>query len=605
MKEKSSMKNRLGFFFAALLFTLVAAPADSSALTIGGAVRQPLNLSTKELARFDSVTVQLNELTRAKQFKGVFRYRGVPLRNLLELATIAKDGPGFWKPTDLAIVVRNREGKRTVLSWGEVFYKNPSNVVVAYAATPVIPHHEKSCVRCHPSSLYQPVLDTLKRPISFPKLVLPNDFYSDRCLEDIVSIEVIDIKADNSTKKPEAHQTAGFTIRDITGKSVEISSLTGYSPITITYKEFGEGRGYHGIRKYTGVPLTELLRPLDNHKRLDRLLLLTSKDGYRSTFSFGEVFLNPLGERLIVAGTPGTAAGKNSFTLVPPDDLAADRMLKDIDTIEILSLQEEPKVYIISIGCADPNLITLEAISAMGKADAFIASKETMKEFAPYLAGKPLLFDPMGNFEPRFRKSHPDLSPAKLKKQLAAQRAADMKKIRDTLDAGKSIALLDHGDPTIYGGWQHWIEPEVAGRFEVVTGISAYNAVNALFANRKIFSGISAFDKGKQDNLLCNKGSAILSAPRSLAANEGLLKAIAESGDTLAIFMGLGDMDTLEPLLKKYYAPGSPVAIVYRAGSAKEARLVMTTLGELRKVVEANSEKMAGMIYLGTCLAGK
>ena len=173
------------------------------------------------------------------------------------------------------------------------------------------------------------------------------------------------------------------------------------------------------------------------------------------------------------------------------------------------------------------------------------------------------------------------------------------------LQPARAIALLDHGDPTIYGGWQHWIEPEVAGRFEVVTGISAYNAANALFANQKIFSGISAFDKGKQDNLLCNKGSAILSAPYSLAANEGLLKAIAKSGDTLAIFMGLTEMDILEPLLKKYYPPEAPVAIAYKAGSAKEARLVRTTLGELRKVVEADSEKMAGMIYLGTCLGRK
>ena len=168
------------------------------------------------------------------------------------------------------------------------------------------------------------------------------------------------------------------------------------------------------------------------------MLLLTSKDGYRSAFSFGEVFLDPLGERLVIAESKGTSPGEKNFTLVPPDDQAADRMLKTIDTIEILSLKEEPKLYVISIGCADPNLITLEAISAMGKADAFIASKETMEKYARYLAGKPLLFDPMGNFEPRFRKSHPDLSPEELKKQLEAQRAADMKKIRDALAAGKS-----------------------------------------------------------------------------------------------------------------------------------------------------------------------
>jgi len=599
------MKCRLGIVFTVFLITLIAAPASSPALTIGGAVRQPLNLGNDDLARFDSVTVRLNDLTRDKHFKGVFMFRGVPLRNLLELAAVAKDGPGFGKSTDLAIVVRNREGKRTVLSWGEVFYKNPSNVVIAYAATPVTPHHQDSCVKCHPTSLYQPVLDVLKREISYPKLILSNDFYADRCLEDIVSIEVIDIKAHSAKKKPEASSTGSFTITDITAKSIQVSSLSGLSSIPVTFKEFGDGRGFHGVRHYSGAPLRDMLQKVDGLKELDRVLLLTSKDGYRAAFSFGEVFLDPLGERLVVAEEKGSSPGEKTFTLVPPDDLAADRMLKTIDTIEILSLKEEPKVYVISTGCADPNLVTLEAISAMGKADAFIASKETMEKFARYLAGKPLLFDPMSNFEPRFRKIHPGLPPAELKKKLEAQRAADMKKIRDALAAGKSIALLDQGDPTIYGGWQHWIEPEVAGRFEVVTGISAYNAANALFANQKVFSGISAFDKGKQDNLLCNKGSAIISAPYSLAANEGLLKVIAESGDTLAIFMGLSDIGILEPLLKKYYPPDSPVAIAYKAGSAKEARLVRTTLGELRRVVEANNEKQAGMIYLGSCLSGK
>lgn len=599
------MKNGPGIILAALFIALLAWPTLSSALTIGGAVRQPLNLATDDLARYDSVEVRLNDLTRDKRFNGVFMFQGVPLRSLLEIAAVAKEGPGFGKSTDLAIVVRNREGKRTVLSWGEVFYRNPSNVVIAYAARPIIPHHESSCVKCHPAKFYQPVLDKLKRTIPYPKLVLGDDFYSDRCLEDIVSIEVVDIKSNSAKKKTATSGTDNFTITDISGKSSRIAALPDSRRLPVTFKEVGDGRGWHGIRDYTGVPLREVLRTVDDLQEMDRVLLLTSKDGYRAAFSFGEVFLNPLGERFVIAESNGAAAGEKNYTLVTPDDQAADRMLKTIDTIEILSLKEEPKVYVISVGCGDPNLITLEAISAMGKADTFIASQGTAQKFARYLAGRPILFDQMGNFEPIFRKNNPGLSPADMKKKLAAQRAADMKKIRDALAAGKSIALLDHGDPTIYGGWQHWIEPEVAGRFQVITGISAYNAANAMFANDKVFTGISTFDGGKQDNLLCNKGSAILSAPRSLAANEGLLKEIANSGDTLAIFMGLGDMDTLEPLLKKYYSATSPVAIAYKAGYANESHLVRTTLGDLRTVAEANGEKMVGMIYVGSCLGGK
>ena len=177
-----------------------------------------------------------------------------------------------------------------------------------------------------------------------------------------------------------------------------------------------------------------------------------------------------------------------------------------------------------------------------------------------------------------------------------------MKKIRDTLAAGKSIALLEHGDPTIYGGWQHWIEPEVAGRFEIITGVSAFNAANALFANQKVYTGISAFEAGGAGNLVCNKGNVLITAPYSLIANEGLLKEAATGGDMVAIFMGLKEMEKLSPLLKKYYPESAPVAIVYKAGYAGEASITRTTLRDLQQVAEREKEKMMGMIYIGSCL---
>jgi precorrin-4 methylase len=246
--------------------------------------------------------------------------------------------------------------------------------------------------------------------------------------------------------------------------------------------------------------------------------------------------------------------------------------------------------------------MTLEAVSAMGKADTFIASEDMARQFAHYMAGKPVLFDPMRNAEPVFRRNHPDLKPDEIRSKLAEQRSADMQTIRDTLAAGKTVALLDHGDPTVYGGWQHWLEPEVAGRFHVVTGVSAYNTANALFANEKIFSGISAFSKANTGNLLCNSGSAILTAPASLTANENLLKAVAASGDMVAIFMALTELKTLVPLLQQHYPDTTPVAIAYHAGIARQERIVRTTLQELHAVVEREGERMMGMLYIGKCI---
>jgi precorrin-4 methylase len=588
---------------AAIALALAVLPSSSQALTVGGAVRQPLNLDTETLSRMAAAEVRLADLTRGRKFSGVFMYRGVPLRTILEMAKLEKDGPGFKKATDLAIAVRNRDGKTVVLSWGEIFYRNPDNVLIAVAAAPVLPHMAKGCGECHAKSFYQPTLDQFQRRIGFPKLVLANDFYADRSLEDVVSIEVVDLKRDSVKKDGPKPPSARFTVTDATGKSTEFTSLSKYPRTTVEVKILGDGHGYHGVQKHEGVPLRAFLGASTGESDTDRVVLVTSTDGYRVSLSAGELFLSPLGDRILISESIDKKSAKDrKFTLVIPDDLAADRMVKTVSKIEVVSLKQQPKLYVISLGCADPPLMTLEAVSAMGKADAFIVSESMAKQFAAYMAGKPVLFDPMLNFEPVFMKKNPGLSQEEAKRKLEAQRAADMKKIRDTLAAGKSIALLEHGDPTIYGGWQHWIEPEVDGRLEVITGVSAFNAANALFANSKIYTGISAFEAGGLGNRVCNKGNVVITAPYSLAANEGLLKEAAAGGDMVAIFMGLKEMEKLSPLLRKYYPETAPVAIVYKAGYAGEASITRTTLGDLQKIAEQEKEKMMGMIYIGSCL---
>jgi precorrin-4 methylase len=604
MEGADTMK-RIIIVLLAVLSLGVTLTGQSQALTVGGEVGHPLNLSTDELAKFGCIEARVTELTRDKQFKGVFTYRGVPLRSLLEVAGVQKEEGGFNKPLDLAVVVKDKDGKTVVVSWGEIFYKNPSQVLIAISASPVKPHHAKGCGECHPSEIYQTALDQLNRKIGYPKLVVTNDFYTDRCLENVVSIEVVDLKKPYERKQGQKLFSPNFTLSDGKGKSLEVTDLSSYPKVETMVKEVGDGRGFHGLKQFSGASLRDLLKKLDVKPDPDSGVLVSSVDGYRSLFSFGEIYLSAEGEHIMIAdsakGKPLKENGK--FLLVAPDDLAADRMIKAVSAIEVVSLKSQPKVYIISLGCGDTSLLTLEAISCMGKVDAFIASDYQIKQFSQYMGGKPVLFDPMLNYEPRFRKANPGLKPEEVKKKLEEQRARDMKKIRDALAAGKSIALLDHGDPTIFGGWQHWLEPEVGGRFEVITGVSAFNAANAMIANNKASTGISAFKAASADNLLCKRASsAILTAPKSLEANEGLLKAVAASGDTLAIFMGLNELRSLVPLLTKYYPETTPVAIAYKAGYSNEARLVKTNLRKLIETAEKDKEKMLGLIYIGSCV---
>jgi precorrin-4 methylase len=569
-------------FFAAIM---IAFALPVMALSIGGAVRQPLNLTTEDLLNAGQAEARLSEVTRDGQFRGVFVYHGVPLRNLLQMATVQKEVEGYSKPIDLAIVVTDKNGKKAVLSWGEVFYGKPSDIIIALTATSVMPGSLKSCGECHPSSAYQPALDQLSRKIVFPKLIIADDHFTDRCLEDIIHIEVIDLKGKSQWKSGIKAVSPTFTVKNNSGKTIEITDLSGYNSVRISQKQVGSGRGYHGLKTFKGVPLREILRKVYIGDDPNTVFVFTSADGYRSLLSFGEVFMGNKSERIIITdNNKNQSAGESrGFSLVVPDDFLADRMVQTIKTVEIISLKANPKVLVIGVGCGDTSLITLEAISYMGKAGAFVGGKSFTDRFSKYIGNKPILFDPFTSWEPVYKKANPGLSNEEVKKRTTELRAAEIKSIWDTLKAGKSIAILEPGDPTIYGGWEKWLLPEFAGQIEVVTGINSFSAANAMI--------------GK--NIASNKKSMVLSTPWALKENESTIKTVAETGDTIAIFMGLKEIKDIEPLLRKYYPATTVVTIAYKAGISHEKRLIKIKLADLLSTVAKEGEQFLGIIYIG------
>ena len=104
-------------------------------------------LSLDDLEKYQFTRVQLNEIMKDGQYNGVFYYQGVPLRIILESASIEKKVSAFTKRTDLAVVVRNSKGRQVTLSWGEIFYRNPGQYILATSAVPIMPHGGIGIVR--------------------------------------------------------------------------------------------------------------------------------------------------------------------------------------------------------------------------------------------------------------------------------------------------------------------------------------------------------------------------------------------------------------------------------------------------------------------------
>jgi precorrin-4 methylase/DMSO/TMAO reductase YedYZ molybdopterin-dependent catalytic subunit len=571
-------------FFLCVFFLNGNGWASAADISVTGVVKQPLHMSMDDLEKFGSVTVQLNEITSDKSFHGGFHYKGVPLKTLLKFADIEKEESDFPKRTDLAVIVRNKNGEQVTLSWGEVFYRNPGETIIAYSATPIMPHRD--CQQCHAPDFYQPWLSQLHRQVGFPKLVVTGDFYTDRSLEDVTNIEIKDLHPEIDAQKLPELFSPQFTITGKVKKTLTISDLSPYLHREFYAKQMGEGKGYHGMKQCGGVSLLDLVEEAGIDPDLNTVFLISAPDGYRSLVSYGELSLSSHGRSIIIADVVSDAPikDKGRFILIFPDDLMADRWVKAVEKIEVISLKQKPKLSVIGVGCADTNLITLEALSCMGKADVFLSPDDITKRFKKYMGNKPILFDPLQNTEYMFKKNHPDLSPDEIRKLLEEQRARDIQKIRDALSAGKHVALLEYGDPMIYGGWIYWLQ-EFKAQTEIIPGISAFNVSNALIGSQ----------------VVCN-GSAIITVPRGLKENESMLKSVAEHGDTLVIFIGLKELKDLMPLFRKYYPETTPVDVVYKAGYSDSERVIKTTFRDVMNITEKEEEQHLGMIYVGPCL---
>lgn len=320
-----------------------ATAANTDILRIYGAVNQPVVITMQDLAKFQSTQAQLNEVLENGDFRGAFYYQGVPLRILLELAGIKKNEKNnFSKSVDLAIAIRNKKGAQIILSWGEVFYRNPGEILIATNAIPIMPH--KDCKGCHSAEFYKPLIDQFHRNICFPKLIVAEDLYTDRSLEGITDIEVIDINPDNNVKKDPKSKlfSKQFTITGYGIKPLSLCDISQYSRKNMRIKKVGEGKGYHGILQAGGASLKQILEDAGIKPDLNTVFMVSAPDGYRSLLSYGEVFLNPLGDQIIIAdridGQSIDSGGK--FILLISKDLMADRWVKAIEKIEVISISK-------------------------------------------------------------------------------------------------------------------------------------------------------------------------------------------------------------------------------------------------------------------------
>lgn len=243
--------------------------------------------------------------------------------------------------------------------------------------------------------------------------------------------------------------------------------------------------------------------------------------------------------------------------------------------------------YLVGVGPGDPDLITLRGRKVIESADLIFAQERLKDEFKDVLSGKKVLTGYHHLF-PFYGKKCSDFP--KTKKTREHMSCEDYHKkqeefaalVRAAVAEGKTVALLDSGDPMVYGPCA-WSLTELSDLdTEVVPGLSCFNAANAALK-----AGVT---EGKSSH------SVILASSRSV-------EEMAVHQSTMVLFTMRAQFNKFVDGLSTHYPADTPVAIVYSTGYAEKEKVVHGTLGTILYQVGTSRLPFEYLLYVGDFLA--
>ncbi|WP_320056199.1 SAM-dependent methyltransferase [Desulfuromonas thiophila] len=259
--------------------------------------------------------------------------------------------------------------------------------------------------------------------------------------------------------------------------------------------------------------------------------------------------------------------------------------------------------YLVSTGVGDADNMSVRAWRTIERADVVLAMQpeQAREKYAALLKDKPVypaghgLF---GRMPQRLavasaqggRRPGPAAAP-----ELADQQQQTRQIVRDAVAAGKTVVLLDAGDPTIYGPQTGYLREFADLAPQVIPGISSFNAANAALG-RGITEG-----RPSRSVILTAAAGKTPNAPDGYHGRDSLTE-LAKSQSTLVFFtMGLNLPDVVAQL-KTSYPADTPIALVLHAGSAARQRVVRATLESIVAQLGDEPLPFEHLIYVGDFL---
>ncbi len=261
----------------------------------------------------------------------------------------------------------------------------------------------------------------------------------------------------------------------------------------------------------------------------------------------------------------------------------------------LLGASGEPtgKLYVVGMGPAGPDLTAPRVLEIVEKADVLLCSPrmpERFERFGAHIDPSKIAFNPWeGIFDDGSGKNDPESRAASAEKQ--RKRVQDF--VLEQIQAGKTVVLMDGGDPCVYGPILGRLLVGMDDRYyEVVPGMGAINAAAAALKR----------------SLTCESTRFVmLTSPQALFGNradpqDDILKDLSKYQTTMVLYMSLRNMGKLAETLRAYYPPDLPVAVVYYAGYADKETVLRSTLAEIENDVEQMDERWLGLVVIGECI---
>lgn len=237
------------------------------------------------------------------------------------------------------------------------------------------------------------------------------------------------------------------------------------------------------------------------------------------------------------------------------------------------------RLHLVSAGIGDADHMTLRAHRVIGAADVVLGMGFVLDGLRGLLAGKQVHDSGHGLFTPLARRHREGVALAGIEAEEQRVRAL----VRDAHARGARVAVVDFGDPLLYGPQAGYLREFADLAPVVVPGISSFNAANALLA-RPVLGASCA--------------SLALTTLHGLQAQPP-----AWRPDMLVLF-GMGmDWPALQVELLRRCGAAMPVALVLHAGRRAHQAIVRTTVGQLAADAAAREVPWASLVYVGEGLA--